>query len=98
MFRSNSLADQIALLAIYMPIIRAEVASFIRTWNVHYIRKQKNRPHVVHGKPYMNYHLPSDGVRNLGLPVDQELLKTLQNEVKDWGMILNIFTFVRPAN
>jgi hypothetical protein len=75
-----------------MSIIRAEVASFVRTWNVHYIRKQKNRPHVVHGKPYMNYHLPSNGVRNFGLPVDQELLKTLQNDVKDWGMIFDLFT------
>jgi hypothetical protein len=74
-----------------MPILRTEVASFVRTWNIHYIRKQKSRPHVVHGKPYMNYHCPSVGVRDYGASVDQDVLGTLQKDVEDWGKVYIIF-------
>jgi hypothetical protein len=68
-----------------MPILRIEITSFVRTWNNHSIRKQKLRPHIVHGKPYMNYNYPADGVQNYGIIYDQNLLQTLQDEVKEWG-------------
>jgi hypothetical protein len=86
---STCLHDQIALFAIYIPVLRAEVFSFVRTWNSHHIRKQSERPHVVHGKPYMNYNHPSEGVFNHGSPIDCELLRELQKDVKEFGMILD---------
>lgn len=85
-FSQGSLTDQIALYAIYMPILRAEIKSFVQTWNVHYIRKQSRRPTVVHGKPYMNYYHPADGVQNQGIPVNQEVFEGLQSAVQDWGI------------
>ena len=85
LFRSNVLADQIALLAIYIPLLCTEMQSFVRTWNVHRIRKQPNRPNAVPGKPYVLYHHPPDHVRNHGLSVNIPLLETLQNDVRDWG-------------
>jgi hypothetical protein len=83
----DCLSDQIALLAVFMPIIRAEIFSFVRIWNIHFIRKQKNRPHVIHGKPYMNYNHPAEGVYNYGLPINSDLLKELQKDVEEFGMI-----------
>ena len=68
-----------------MPILRAEIVSFVRTWNNHSIRKQKLRPHLVHGKPYMNYHFPTDGIQDFGNLFDQGLLQTLQSEIQAWG-------------
>jgi hypothetical protein len=72
-----------------MPILRTEITSFVRTWNNHSIRKQKLRPHLVYGKPYMNYHYPADGVQDHGLKFDQNLLRTLQEDVAEWGKSLS---------
>jgi hypothetical protein len=85
LFSKASTRDQIALLAIYMPILRSHVTSYIRTWNIHRIRKQKNRPYVTHGKPYMNYNHPTAGVQKYGFAVGNESLDSLWNDVKDWG-------------
>lgn len=49
------IVDRIALLYIYLPQIHWEIRSFIRAWNAHTIRKQRNRPHVVVGIPRNNY-------------------------------------------
>jgi hypothetical protein len=89
---NSCLHDQIALFAIFIPILRAEIFSFVRTWNSHYIRKQKNRSHVVHGKPYMNYHHPPEGVYDHGIPVDSHLREELQKDVKEFGIISDLST------
>jgi hypothetical protein len=73
-----------------MPILRTEITSFVRTWNNHSIRKQKLRPHLVHGKPFMNYHYPPEGVQDHGLKFDQDLLRTLQEDVIEWGKFLTL--------
>ena len=92
LFSSTCLYDQIALFAVYIPILRDEIFSFVRTWNSHYIRKQKDRPYVIHGKPYMNYNHPPEGVYNHGFSIDRELLKELQKDVEEWGIIFNLLT------
>ena len=79
------MADQISFLAVYMPILRLNVASYVRTWNMHRIRKQRKRPHVVCGKPYMNYNHPAPGVEKHGIAVRDESLDALWDDVKDWG-------------
>jgi hypothetical protein len=68
-----------------MPLLRIQINSFIRTWNIHAIRKQKNRPHLVPGKPYILYNFPPHGVRNHGLCFDKDLFQTLQSDVQEWG-------------
>ncbi|KAL4965070.1 uncharacterized protein BDV14DRAFT_189871 [Aspergillus stella-maris] len=83
-FSKDILSDQIALYAIYMPILRVQITSFVRTWNNHNIRKQRNRPHIVTGKPYINYNYPAAGVQNHGIKFDMELFKSLQDDVRDW--------------
>lgn len=85
--------DQIALYAMYMPILRKEIQSFVRTWNLHYIRKQPHRPTVVHGKPFMNYYYPADGVRDLGIPIDTDTCENLQSIVQDWGNYIVFFPY-----
>lgn len=93
-FSQHSLADQIALYAIYMPTLHAEVQSFVHTWNVHHIQRQPHRPTVVHGKPYMNYFHPQNGVQDQGISVDLEQLNALQSNVQDWVFIpSSIFLF-----
>ncbi|KAL4732819.1 hypothetical protein BDV11DRAFT_210668 [Aspergillus similis] len=74
----------VALYAIYMPILRVQVTSFVRTWNSHNIRKQRNRPHQVTGKPYMNYNCPAAGVQDHGIKFNMELLESLQDDVREW--------------
>ncbi|GAA93201.1 hypothetical protein AKAW_11313 [Aspergillus luchuensis IFO 4308] len=46
-FSKDVIPDQIALYAVYMPILRTQVSSYVHTWNQHSIRKQRERPHVV---------------------------------------------------
>ena len=85
-FSQALLSDQIALYAVYMPTLRVEIKSFVHTWNIHRIRKQAHRPTVIHGKPYMNYYHPAQGVQNRGICPDSEALETLQSTVQDWGL------------
>ena len=62
------LVDEIALLAIYGPIIKHEVEEFIETWNQHRISKQnKRRPWVVPRRPWLLYHHPEAAPHSNGL-------------------------------
>lgn len=54
----DSIPDQVAILALYMPLIRKRVHSWVELWNIHTIRTQKNRPHIIPSVPYMNYFHP----------------------------------------
>ncbi|KAL4972933.1 hypothetical protein BDW66DRAFT_169115 [Aspergillus desertorum] len=74
------LSDRIALYAIYIPLLRVQIPPFVRTWNHHQIRNQANRPHLVPGKPYMNYNFPATGVENQGIKFDMEPFKRLQED------------------
>jgi len=68
-----------------MPIIRVEIQKFVKTWNSHPIRRQKNRPECIAGQPVDLYHWPPDGTQEYGLPVDEELLHHLQQISNPWG-------------
>ena len=52
---------------------------------MHTIRKQKERPHVVPGKPYMLFNYPKGGVKNCGLEVDKDSLDEVEGQVEDYG-------------
>ena len=66
LFSKASTVDQMALLAVYIPILRLHVASYVRTWNMRRIRKQKRRPYVV---PFVNYSHPTVVVQKSGIAV-----------------------------
>ncbi|KAM4060857.1 hypothetical protein HRG_014336 [Hirsutella rhossiliensis] len=97
-FDGDMLEDQIAIYAVFEDILRQELFDFVEAWNLHRIRLQKNRPHVVHGQPWMNYHYPDpDKACNWGIPIDRSVLHEmgrplvdidistcLEPETKDW--------------
>ncbi|KAM4062484.1 hypothetical protein HRG_013658 [Hirsutella rhossiliensis] len=56
LFIESMLSDQIALYAIYTPMIRDEFATFVDLWNSHKIRTQRNRQHVISGRPIDLYN------------------------------------------
>lgn len=90
LFEPDNLADKIALLAIYIPILRQEVQAFARMWNMHTIRKQPNRPNAVHGKPIMLYFYPQDPcIQNYGLKPDPQLLQELTDQTASYGMMVH---------
>jgi hypothetical protein len=68
-----------------MPLLWIQITSFVRVWNNHSIRKQPNRPHLIPGKPFMNYNYPGNGIQNYGIKFDEDILKSLQEDVQDWG-------------
>lgn len=68
-----------------MPMIRTEIYSYVELWNVHRIRKQRNRPNSVAGKPYMLYHHPKEDVQDYGLPIKQEVLDVQRQSVHGFG-------------
>lgn len=80
------------MFAIYIPILRTEVQSYVRTWNIHRIRKQPNRPNAIAGKPYMLYHYPPELTANYGLSVDSVRLQMLQDDVQEWGKSILSYT------
>lgn len=85
-FSKDSLADQISLYAVYIPILREELYSFVRLWNSHSIRKQKNRPNAVVGKPFMLYHYPGSHVQNWGVSFDASQLRTIKRDIGEWDI------------
>ncbi len=52
--------NRITLAAIFVRYIRQEVGQFVHLWNTHTIRKQKDRPYLVTGKPWV-LHANMDG-------------------------------------
>ncbi|EXL39130.1 hypothetical protein FOCG_18251 [Fusarium oxysporum f. sp. radicis-lycopersici 26381] len=97
-FDGSMLEDQIAIYAVFEGVLRQELFDFVEAWNLHKIRLQKNRPHVVHGQPWMNYHYPDpDKACNWGIPIDRQVLgemlrplagidisTCLEPETKEW--------------
>nr|OQO22884.1 hypothetical protein B0A51_08610 [Rachicladosporium sp. CCFEE 5018] len=77
----DRLADRLAFLAVYIPIIRTESLDFVQVWNHHPIRKQKG-DHIISGRPYQMYNYPelSSGIA-CGVPVDQEALDRMIADV-----------------
>ena len=74
-WNATKVENKIALLAIYMPILRRLIEGFVHTHNVHMIRKQPNRPYSVHGQPRLNYYYPeynNASAQDLKTPVDKE--------------------------
>ena len=88
---TDSEADKIALLFVYFPIIRTEIYNFVRLWNNHRIRYQKNRPSLPTGKPSVLYFTPPAGVQDFQYSPNRTLLGELQNEVAAWGDTSFIF-------
>lgn len=61
-----------------MPIIREEVFKYVDLWNRHAIQKQPKRPHVVTGKPIMNYFWPKTGVERFQQEADASVWEGLE--------------------
>jgi hypothetical protein len=81
----KNLCDRIALIAVYLPIIRRGIQSFINTWNTHYIRAQRGRPHHVKGVPHANYFW-ADEVENGAVELPQELHRAMAAKTAEWDM------------
>lgn len=89
LFMPDCVPEQVALLALYMPIIRQRVQSWTDIWNIHPIRKQKNRPNLVTGKPIINYFdsdICDPPVEDRKCPFDpeSEAVQTLQRGIQEW--------------
>ena len=80
-FSNTALPDRIALLFIYMLLIRDVIAQFVNIWNAHKIRKQAD--HVLAGQPNVLYYqldrdpeMPDIGCSE---PIDEDRWKALQS-------------------
>ncbi|KAG7403441.1 hypothetical protein Forpe1208_v016544 [Fusarium oxysporum f. sp. rapae] len=70
--------------AVFEDILRQELFDFVEAWNLHRISLQKNRPHVVHGQPWMNHHYPDPNKAcNWGIPIDRCVLDEMQWPLAD---------------
>lgn len=76
-------ADRIALLAVYMPIIRLAIHQFTDVWNRHKIRKQRKRPWVVPGRPQDLYD-DHEGVPDFAVPIPNGAADTFMEQTADW--------------
>ena len=66
------------MLAIYILIIRDEVASYIDIWNNYSIQVQKERPYMISSKPKVNYFLSiMKKIPNYKRPIDPKLIEKL---------------------
>ncbi|KAE9972207.1 hypothetical protein EG328_005132 [Venturia inaequalis] len=82
----DQIVDRIALLALYIPILREEIASFVQVWNNHYIRRQKNRPNMVPGRPFVLYNIPPTGTQNYAVNLDPERMATFSALAEEYNL------------
>jgi len=80
LWNEESLSCKIALLAVYMPILRRILHRFVDQWNHHRIRKQKNRPHVIPGQPYVLFYYP-EIAKNFQQFVSSDLLAGFKADI-----------------
>lgn len=69
--------------AIYMPLIRRAVTEYVETWNSHTIRKQRNRPNSIGGRPIFLYNHAN--IERFRCAIDQELLQQAISEFNGYG-------------
>ncbi|SMY20762.1 unnamed protein product [Zymoseptoria tritici ST99CH_1A5] len=81
-YSKASKMDRISMKFIYTPMIRKQLQGFVRTWNKHKIRRQRNRPHVIPGRPHVLYNYSQRP--NQGDPIDTEYIKALNETTKGW--------------
>ena len=84
----------IAIAFIYLPILRQQIEHFTHIWNIHNIRKQKNRPWLIAGKPHLNYFHPkivNDTAVDCGRPVHDAVLKEIKSMLGTYGRNYYIF-------
>jgi len=79
--------NQLALLFVYMPLIRDDIHNFVELWNVHSIRSQPKRPSVKPGKPVVLYFTPPDGTLDYGQLAPVSTVSELRSEVLAWGQL-----------
>jgi len=70
----------VAILSVYMPIIRTEIYLYVRLWNMHLIRRQKNRPNAVIGKPNQLYACPKYPAQEHAIPLNRERWEDIRRE------------------
>jgi hypothetical protein len=80
------ISHRVALIALYMPSLREELQEFAELWNTHYIRKQKQRPNNVPGKPWENWEDPKPGVEDYGVPANAERIAQLSAIVEPYDL------------
>ncbi|KAL4889310.1 hypothetical protein BDV59DRAFT_195730 [Aspergillus ambiguus] len=83
-FSKSSLADQIALYAIYIPLLRTEVYQYVQTWNMHRIRRQLKRPNSV-----------EENIQNYGHLVNEPTLQQLKQDVQEFGIVLFLLLLIQ---
>ena len=91
LFSADMLADRIALYAIYLPLIRDQILEFVEVWNVHRIRKQRNRPNAVQEKPFHNFFYPDASVRDYRVDCSAKKRADLQLDVQEYGKLFQLY-------
>jgi hypothetical protein len=81
----NSVADRIAFMFIYIPIMDKEIQAYVADWNAHRIRKDGRRPNHVAGRPCILYENPPDGTQDYLEPIDYETVNELKNFLDYFG-------------
>jgi hypothetical protein len=84
----------VALFAVYIPILRELVYNFVRNWNRHKIRKQRDRPYSHHGQPSWLYENPPEGFPDCGIPVDTDRVKEIRSVLEDFGKLFIRYFFL----
>jgi hypothetical protein len=85
LWNEDSLSCKIALLAVYMPILRRILHRFVDQWNHHRIRPQKNRPHVVPGQPYVLFYYP-ETAKNFQQFISSDLLADFKADIGEYDI------------
>ena len=87
LFQHWLFADQICLLFVFMPLVRAELAAYVASHNEYPIRRQKNRPYHVPGVPNNLYEQPPYATQ-CGFPIDEDIIREWQPHSTQFGRLI----------
>jgi hypothetical protein len=95
-FDNASESNLITTAVIYLAVILEQIEHFAHLWNIHSIRKQRNWPYLIAGKPVLNYfhaqHWNPD-MKYHGQPCDPVVLQWLQDAVHGYSISSTLMDF-----
>jgi hypothetical protein len=90
----KSVADQIVVLFLLMPILRQSIENYVLDWNAHTIRSQRSHPHIISGVPNTIHAYPEEGVLQYGDEFHQPTYDHLSQLLEDYSKLCYGLLFV----
>jgi hypothetical protein len=81
-FRFNDIVYRIAILTLYIPLLKRIIYDFVHNWNHYKIRKQPKKPYILIGKIFNTFYFkPPKSSHDFQFSINRKYLDVFENFV-----------------